>query len=137
MTYRVDDLPKIPPDFIVFKILRALKYIHSAGIIHRDLKPSNIAVNEGKKLKQQQDTHSDFKDCELRILDFGLARQAEEQMTGYVATRWYRAPEIMLNWMHYTTTVDVWSCGCIMAELLTGRTLFPGINFSIFELYFL
>ena len=65
-------------------------------------------------------------DCDLRILDFGLARQAEEQMTGYVATRWYRAPEIMLNWMHYTTTVDVWSCGCIMAELLTGRTLFPG-----------
>ena len=71
---------------------------------------------------------TDFKDCELRILDFGLARQAEEQMTGYVATRWYRAPEIMLNWMHYTTTVDVWSCGCIMAELLTGRTLFPGIS---------
>ena len=76
---------------------------------------------------------TDFKDCELRILDFGLARQAEEQMTGYVATRWYRAPEIMLNWMHYTTTVDVWSCGCIMAELLTGRTLFPGIIFLIFE----
>jgi len=97
--------------FLTYQILRALKYIHSAGIIHRDLKPSNIAVNE---------------DCELRILDFGLARQAEEQMTGYVATRWYRAPEIMLNWMHYTTTVDVWSCGCIMAELLTGRTLFPG-----------
>ena len=69
-------------------------------------------------------------DCDLRILDFGLARQAEEQMTGYVATRWYRAPEIMLNWMHYTTTVDVWSCGCIMAELLTGRTLFPG-NFNV------
>ena len=78
---------------------------------------------------------TDFKDCELRILDFGLARQAEEQMTGYVATRWYRAPEIMLNWMHYTTTVDVWSCGCIMAELLTGRTLFPGSNFSIFQFY--
>merc|ERR1711963_421657 len=97
--------------FLVYQILRGMKYVHSAGIIHRDLKPSNIAVNE---------------DCELRILDFGLARQAEEQMTGYVATRWYRAPEIMLNWMHYTTTVDVWSCGCIMAELLTSRTLFPG-----------
>lgn len=97
--------------FLTYQILRALKYIHSAGIIHRDLKPSNIAVNE---------------DCELRILDFGLARHADEQMTGYVATRWYRAPEIMLNWMRYTTTVDVWSCGCIMAELLTGRTLFPG-----------
>ena len=73
-------------------------------------------------------------DCDLRILDFGLARQAEEQMTGYVATRWYRAPEIMLNWMHYTTTVDVWSCGCIMAELLTGRTLFPG-NFKHYHLF--
>lgn len=58
--------------FIVYQILRGLKYIHSAGIIHRDLKPSNIAVNE---------------DCELRILDFGLARPTENEMTGYVATR--------------------------------------------------
>ncbi|EPB76594.1 hypothetical protein ANCCEY_04303 [Ancylostoma ceylanicum] len=75
--------------FLVYQILRGLKYIHSAGIIHRDLKPSNIAVNE---------------DCELKILDFGLARQTDNEMTGYVATRWYRAPEIMLNWMHYTQT---------------------------------
>uniref|UniRef100_A0A182QL11 mitogen-activated protein kinase n=1 Tax=Anopheles farauti TaxID=69004 RepID=A0A182QL11_9DIPT len=97
--------------FLVYQILRGLKYIHSAGIIHRDLKPSNIAVNE---------------DCELKILDFGLARPTENEMTGYVATRWYRAPEIMLNWMHYNQTVDIWSVGCIMAELLTGRTLFPG-----------
>lgn len=115
--------------FLVYQMLRGLKYIHSAGVIHRwlwwdaflmhyslfsicrDLKPSNLAVNE---------------DCELRILDFGLARPAESEMTGYVATRWYRAPEIMLNWMHYNMTVDVWSVGCIMAELLTGRTLFPG-----------
>ena len=58
---------------IIFQqILRGLKYIHSAGIIHRDLKPSNIAVNE---------------DCELKILDFGLARLTDDQMTGYVATR--------------------------------------------------
>lgn len=99
--------------FLVYQILRALKYIHSAGIIHRDLKPSNIAVNE---------------DCELKILDFGLARHTDEQMTGYVATRWYRAPEIMLNWMHYTQTVDIWSVGCIMAELITGKTLFPGAD---------
>ncbi|XP_057364392.1 mitogen-activated protein kinase 11 isoform X5 [Manis pentadactyla] len=122
--------------FLVYQLLRGLKYIHSAGIIHRvgavgwltecgarplqsqagqllsshlpalqDLKPSNVAVNE---------------DCELRILDFGLARQADEEMTGYVATRWYRAPEIMLNWMHYNQTVDIWSVGCIMAELLQG-----------------
>lgn len=68
--------------FLVYQMLRGLKYIHSAGVIHRDLKPSNLAVNE---------------DCELRILDFGLARPAENEMTGYVATRWYRAPEIMLS----------------------------------------
>jgi len=99
--------------FLVYQILRGMKYVHSAGIIHRDLKPSNIAVNE---------------DCELRILDFGLARPAENEMTGYVATRWYRAPEIMLNWMHYHQTVDIWSVGCIMAEMLTGKTLFPGTD---------
>jgi len=97
--------------FIIYQIMRGLKYIHSAGIIHRDLKPSNMAVNE---------------DCDLKILDFGLARPTDAEMTGYVATRWYRAPEIMLNWMHYTQTVDIWSVGCIMAELLTGRPLFPG-----------
>ncbi|XP_047405168.1 LOW QUALITY PROTEIN: mitogen-activated protein kinase 11 [Sciurus carolinensis] len=100
--------------FLVYQLLRGLKYIHSAGIIHRDLKPSNVAVNE---------------DCELRILDFGLARQADEEMTGYVATRWYRAPEIMLNWMHYNQTVDIWSVGCIMAELLQGKALFPGNDY--------
>uniref|UniRef100_A0A1A7ZNK0 mitogen-activated protein kinase n=3 Tax=Nothobranchius TaxID=28779 RepID=A0A1A7ZNK0_NOTFU len=99
--------------FLIYQILRGLKYIHSADIIHRDLKPSNLAVNE---------------DCELKILDFGLARHTDDEMTGYVATRWYRAPEIMLNWMHYNMTVDIWSVGCIMAELLTGRPLFPGTD---------
>uniref|UniRef100_A0A672SLU6 mitogen-activated protein kinase n=1 Tax=Sinocyclocheilus grahami TaxID=75366 RepID=A0A672SLU6_SINGR len=89
--------------FLIYQILRGLK----------DLKPSNLAVNE---------------DCELKILDFGLARLTDDEMTGYVATRWYRAPEIMLNWMHYNMTVDIWSVGCIMAELLTGRTLFPGTD---------
>uniref|UniRef100_A0ACB8F5Z3 Mitogen-activated protein kinase 14 n=1 Tax=Sphaerodactylus townsendi TaxID=933632 RepID=A0ACB8F5Z3_9SAUR len=101
--------------FLIYQILRGLKYIHSADIIHRDLKPSNLAVNE---------------DCELKILDFGLARHTDDEMTGYVATRWYRAPEIMLNWMHYNQTVDIWSVGCIMAELLTGRTLFPGTDLA-------
>lgn len=75
-------------------------------------------------------------DCELKILDFGLARPTETEMTGYVATRWYRAPEIMLNWMHYSQTVDIWSVGCIMAELLTGRTLFPGTDRILFETKF-
>lgn len=67
--------------FLVYQILRGLKYIHSAGIIHRDLKPSNIAVNE---------------DCELKILDFGLARPTENEMTGYVATRYEKIR--LANW---------------------------------------
>uniref|UniRef100_A0A674NWE4 mitogen-activated protein kinase n=1 Tax=Takifugu rubripes TaxID=31033 RepID=A0A674NWE4_TAKRU len=99
--------------FLIYQLLRGLKYIHSAGLVHRDLKPSNVAVNE---------------DCELRILDFGLARQTDDEMTGYVATRWYRAPEIMLNWMHYNQNVDIWSVGCIMGELLKGKVLFPGTD---------
>ncbi|XP_020382766.1 mitogen-activated protein kinase 12 isoform X1 [Rhincodon typus] len=99
--------------FLVYQILKGLKYIHSAGIIHRDLKPGNLAINE---------------DCELKILDFGLARHADQEMTGYVVTRWYRAPEVILNWMHYTQTVDIWSVGCIMAEMITSRPLFKGID---------
>uniref|UniRef100_A0A9J8A924 mitogen-activated protein kinase n=2 Tax=Cyprinus carpio TaxID=7962 RepID=A0A9J8A924_CYPCA len=97
--------------YLVYQILRGLKYIHSSGIIHRDLKPGNLAVNQ---------------DCELKILDFGLARQADSEMTGYVVTRWYRAPEVILNWMHYSQTVDIWSVGCIMAEMLLGKPLFKG-----------
>ncbi|TRY96517.1 hypothetical protein DNTS_029426 [Danionella cerebrum] len=97
--------------YLFYQILRGLKYIHSAGIIHRDLKPSNLAVDEN---------------CELKILDFGLARHTETEMTGYVVTRWYRAPEVIFNWMHYTQTVDVWSAGCILAEMITGEVLFPG-----------
>ncbi|UXI17048.1 hypothetical protein NH340_JMT02991 [Sarcoptes scabiei] len=96
---------------LIYQLLRGLKYIHSAGVIHRDLKPSNIVVNEN---------------CDLKIVDFGLARQSETEMTGYVATRWYRAPEVMLNWMHYNSTMDIWSVGCIMAEMITGKPLFPG-----------
>uniref|UniRef100_A0A8C7ILA8 mitogen-activated protein kinase n=1 Tax=Oncorhynchus kisutch TaxID=8019 RepID=A0A8C7ILA8_ONCKI len=87
--------------FLVYQILKGLK----------DLKPGNLSVNE---------------DCELKILDFGLARQTDTEMTGYVVTRWYRAPEVILNWMHYTQTVDIWSVGCIMAEMLLGKPLFKG-----------
>lgn len=97
--------------FFTYQILRGLKYLHSANIIHRDLKPGNLTVNEN---------------CELRIIDFGLARSEREEMTGYVATRWYRAPEIMLRWMHYTKAVDIWSVGCIVAEMYLQRPLFPG-----------
>ena len=66
--------------------------------------------------------------CELKICDFGLARAASETcaMTEYVTTRWYRAPELLLNSSTYTTAIDMWSVGCIFLELMTGRPLFPG-----------
>ncbi|KAJ6256976.1 Mitogen-activated protein kinase [Drechslerella dactyloides] len=97
--------------YFLYQILRGLKYVHSAGVIHRDLKPSNILVNEN---------------CDLKICDFGLARIQDPQMTGYVSTRYYRAPEIMLTWQKYDVEVDIWSAGCIFAEMLEGKPLFPG-----------
>ncbi|KAM4737910.1 LOW QUALITY PROTEIN: mitogen-activated protein kinase 12-like [Anableps anableps] len=103
--------------YLFYQLLRGLKYIHSAGsyigwyLSSSDLKPGNLAVSET---------------CELKILDFGLARQTESEMTGYVVTRWYRAPEVILNWMRYSQTVDVWSAACILAEMITGIVLFPG-----------
>ncbi|KAJ3498738.1 hypothetical protein NLG97_g891 [Lecanicillium saksenae] len=97
--------------YFLYQIMRGLKYVHSAGVVHRDLKPSNILVNEN---------------CDLKICDFGLARIQDPQMTGYVSTRYYRAPEIMLTWQKYDVEVDIWSAGCIFAEMLDGKPLFPG-----------
>ncbi|XP_055645496.1 stress-activated protein kinase JNK-like [Toxorhynchites rutilus septentrionalis] len=100
--------------FLVYQMLCGIKYLHSAGIIHRDLKPTNIVVRA---------------DCSLKILDFGLARSVGTNfmMTQYVVTRYYRAPEVILN-MDYDTKVDIWAIGCIMAELITGQVLFPGTD---------
>lgn len=107
--------------YFLYQILRGLKYIHSANVIHRDLKPGNLLVNS---------------DCELKICDFGLARglveyEDEEKplMTEYVATRWYRAPEVMISSSNYSKALDVWSVGCIFAELLNGKVLFPGKDY--------
>ncbi|KAJ2770053.1 MAPK protein hog1 [Coemansia nantahalensis] len=97
--------------YFLYQILRGLKYVHSAGVIHRDLKPSNIVIREN---------------CDLKICDFGLARVQDSQMTGYVSTRYYRAPEIMLTWQRYDVAVDIWSAGCILAEMFEGTPLFPG-----------
>ena len=101
----------------LYQILRGLKYIHSAGIIHRDLKPRNILVNSN---------------CDLKICDFGLARAdieslqtADSALTDYIVTRWYRAPEVILEWKKYTTSIDVWAVGCIFAELLLRKPLMP------------
>ncbi|PKU87953.1 mitogen-activated protein kinase 5 [Dendrobium catenatum] len=99
--------------YFLYQILRGLKYIHSANVIHRDLKPSNLLVNAN---------------CDLKICDFGLARPTSENdmMTEYVVTRWYRAPELLLNSTDYTAAIDIWSVGCIFMELMNRRTLFPG-----------
>uniref|UniRef100_A0A3Q3A7F2 mitogen-activated protein kinase n=1 Tax=Kryptolebias marmoratus TaxID=37003 RepID=A0A3Q3A7F2_KRYMA len=111
MPYMFTDLSKVRGHLSEDKI-QFLVYQMLCGL--RDLKPGNLAVNQ---------------DCELKILDFGLARSTDAEMTGYVVTRWYRAPEVILNWMHYTQTVDIWSVGCIMAEMINGKTLFKGKDY--------
>uniref|UniRef100_A0A162ACT1 mitogen-activated protein kinase n=1 Tax=Daucus carota subsp. sativus TaxID=79200 RepID=A0A162ACT1_DAUCS len=120
----------------ILELLRALKYIHTANVYHRDLKPKNILANAN---------------CKLKICDFGLARVAFNDtpttifwtgpceninaaaltllFTDYVATRWYRAPELCGSFFSkYTAAIDIWSIGCIFAEVLTGKPLFPGKN---------
>lgn len=100
--------------YFLYQILRGLKFIHSANVIHRDLKPSNLLLNAN---------------CDLKICDFGLARPTAENdqfMTEYVVTRWYRAPELLLNSSDYTAAIDVWSVGCIFMELMNRKPLFPG-----------
>ncbi|KAL6454844.1 MKC1 Mitogen-activated protein kinase MKC1 [Candida maltosa Xu316] len=98
----------------IYQVLCGLKYIHSADVLHRDLKPGNLLVNA---------------DCELKICDFGLANENAGFMTEYVATRWYRAPEIMLSFTNYTKAIDIWSVGCILAELLGGKPIFRGKDY--------
>ena len=106
--------------FIFYQILKTLKYIHSANVIHRDIKPSNIFIN---------------RDCKIKIGDFGLARTVraddssnsmEPIMTDNIATRWYRPPEILLASKNYNKMADIWSVGCVLAEMVTSKVLFPG-----------
>lgn len=92
--------------FIVYQILKGIKFLHSAQLIHRDLKPSNVLLNS---------------DCHLKICDFGLARSliADKEgsdmiLTEEVATRWYRAPEVLLGSQTYDKSADIWSIGCIL-----------------------
>ncbi|GAB9470455.1 hypothetical protein Gpo141_00007699 [Globisporangium polare] len=121
--------------YFLYQMLCALHHIHSAGVIHRDMKPSNVLLNSN---------------CDLKICDFGLARGGvstsqhqqqqsstnssksrnnREELTEYVVTRWYRAPEIMLNCLQYTEAIDVWAVGCIFAEMLLREPLFPGNDY--------
>ncbi|KAJ4970660.1 hypothetical protein NE237_003759 [Protea cynaroides] len=102
--------------YFLYQLLRGLKYIHSANVLHRDLKPSNLLLNSN---------------CDLKICDFGLARTTSETdfMTEYVVTRWYRAPELLLNCSEYTTAIDIWSVGCIFMEIIKREPLFPGKDY--------
>ncbi|KAJ1351573.1 GLH-binding kinase 1 [Parelaphostrongylus tenuis] len=102
--------------FFVYQMLCAIKHLHNSGIIHRDLKPSNIVVNDK---------------CVVKVLDFGLARKktidTAMRMSDYVVTRYYRAPEVILG-LPYSEKVDIWSVGCIFAEMINHRVLFPGLD---------
>ncbi|KAH7713392.1 mitogen-activated protein kinase 1 [Aphelenchoides avenae] len=106
--------------YFLYQILRGLKYIHSANVLHRDLKPSNLLLNAA---------------CDLKICDFGLARVSDPGhdrtgfLTEYVVTRWYHAPEVMVNSKGYTKSIDIWSVGCILAEMLNNRPLFPAKHY--------
>lgn len=102
--------------YFLYQLLRGLKYLHSANVLHRDLKPSNLLLNAN---------------CDLKICDFGLARTTSETdfMTEYVVTRWYRAPELLLNISEYTAAIDIWSVGCILMEILRREPLFPGKDY--------
>jgi len=105
---------------VVYQIMRGMLCLHTARVVHRDLKPGNILVRS---------------DGAVKVADFGLARaidaegddaDSDSMLTEYVVTRWYRAPEVVLTAMNYTYAVDIWSLGCIFAEMLTRRILFQG-----------
>lgn len=114
-------LKDVHKQYIMYQLFKATKYLHSGNVIHRDQKPSNILLDS---------------ECMVKVCDFGLARSLSQisvdsetgdpNLTEYVATRWYRAPEILLASHRYTKGVDMWSLGCILAEMLLGKPLFPG-----------
>mmetsp|Transcript_62617 Transcript_62617/g.135955 ORF Transcript_62617/g.135955 Transcript_62617/m.135955 type:complete len:444 (-) Transcript_62617:119-1450(-) len=118
---RANILEEIHKQYIIYQLLKSLKYMHSGQMLHRDIKPSNILLNS---------------DCQVKVCDFGLARSVVQQndnaanpvLTDYVATRWYRAPEILLGSTSYTKGVDLWSVGCILGELLSAKPIFPGTS---------
>ena len=117
---RANILEPVHKQFIVYQSLKAMRFCHTCQLLHRDLKPSNLLLNE---------------ECVLKVADFGLARTVKDAekasaensvLTDYVATRWYRAPEIILGSTSYTKAVDMWALGCIVAEMFTGKPLLPG-----------
>ncbi|XP_050344528.1 glycogen synthase kinase-3 beta isoform X2 [Nymphalis io] len=111
------DEQTIPISFIklyMYQLFRSLAYIHSLGICHRDIKPQNLLL--------------DPKTGVLKLCDFGSAKHLvrSEPNVSYICSRYYRAPELIFGAIDYTTKIDVWSAGCVVAELLLGQPIFPG-----------
>jgi len=125
----LDDLERYPNGLdeqqvrkITYQVLRAIDFCHHHNIIHRDIKPENILVSKLGVVK---------------LCDFGFARTLAgpgEIYTDYVATRWYRAPELLVGDANYGKAVDLWAIGCLIVEMLTGNPLFPGDS-DIDQLY--
>ena len=119
---RANILEEIHKQYIMYQLFKSLKFMHSAELLHGEVMRRKLLLNS---------------ECQVKIADFGLARsvaQLEEDegpapiLTDYVATRWYRAPEILLGSTKYTFGVDMWSSGCILGELLGGKPIFPGTS---------
>jgi glycogen synthase kinase 3 beta len=113
---RQEWLPAILIKSYLFQLLRALAHIHGMGIVHRDLKPQNILIDPHRAV--------------LKLADFGSAKPlvAGEANVAYIGSRYYRAPELLLGCTEYTTAIDVWSAGCVFAEMMLGTPVFPGMS---------
>ena len=113
-TKRRQQLPNIAIQLYAYQLFRALHYVHQKGICHRDIKPQNLLLNSETGV--------------LKLCDFGSAKALKpgESNVSYICSRYYRAPELIFGAAQYTTTIDVWSAGCVLAELLLGSPLFPG-----------
>lgn len=112
-----DELSDEHIQYIIYQIFKGTQFLHSASLLHRDLKPSNILANEY---------------CDICLCDFGFAREVnnlDTDMTEYVITRYYRAPEVMLSSHKYNQAVDVWAIGCTLYELLVGEPLFQAKHY--------
>lgn len=107
-------MPALYVKLYVYQICRAIAYIHTLGVCHRDIKPQNLLIDS--------DSHV------LKLCDFGSAKVLTlgESNIAYICSRYYRAPELIFGATEYTSAIDIWSVGCVMAELLTGRPLFAG-----------